>query len=117
METRGAPYAIFTVSYAGTQSYQPGWSIEVRPVARALKHRVKATLTIDCFPRIRQWLQKHVDVESRHGYHALPVVLDERDETLLKIEERHPPGRSTLKLRGGNPFSKSAFPAGAAESL
>jgi len=94
METRGAPYAIFTVSYAGTQSYQPGWSIEVRPVARALKHRVKETLTTECFPRIRQWLQKHVDVESRHGYDAPSVVLDERDETLLKIEERHAPGEA-----------------------
>ena len=67
METRGQPYSIFTVSYAGTQSYQPGWSIEVRPVPRALKHAVKETLTSEFFPRIRKWLEDRADLNSRHG--------------------------------------------------
>jgi hypothetical protein len=91
METRGKPYRIFTVSYSGTQSYQPGWSIEVRPVPRALKHTVKETLTSEFFPRIRKWLQDRADVDNRHGFDALAVVLDENSETLLKLDEWHTP--------------------------
>ena len=89
MEDRGQPYSIFTVSYAGTQSYEPGWSIVVRPVPRALKHKIKESLIRDCFPRIRQWLEKHADLNSRHGFHSLSVVLDEKDEALLKLREHH----------------------------
>jgi hypothetical protein len=91
METRGQPYSIFTVSYAGTQSYQPGWSIEVRPVPRALKHTVKETLSSEFFPRIRKWLEDRADLDSRHGFDALSVVLDENGETLLKLNEWHTP--------------------------
>jgi hypothetical protein len=94
MKTRGQPYAIFSVSYAGTQSFQPGWSIVIRPVPRALKHTVKEALTEEFFPSIRQWLHKYAGLNSRHGFHSLSVVFDERDETLLKLEERHAPGEA-----------------------
>jgi hypothetical protein len=91
METRGKPYSVFTVSYAGTQSYQPGWSIVVRPVPRALKHAVKEALTSEFFPRVRRWLEDRADLNSRHGFDALSVVLDENGETLLNLNEWHTP--------------------------
>jgi hypothetical protein len=93
--TRGNPYRIFTVSYSGTRStYSPGWAIEVRPVPRALKHTVKESLKCEFFPRIRQWLQKYADLDSRYGGHSLSVVMDERGETLLRLEEHHSPGEA-----------------------
>jgi hypothetical protein len=95
METRGKPYSILMVSYAGAQSYQPGWSIEVRPVPRALKHAVKEALISEFFPRIRRWLEDRADLNSRHGFDAMSVVLDENGETLLKLDEwRTPDARS-----------------------
>ena len=92
IETRGKPYSIFTVSYNGTRTHR--WSIDVRPVPRALKNTVKKALTDEFFPRIRQWLEKHAGLNSRHGGHALSVVLDESNETLLKLEEYHTPGEA-----------------------
>jgi len=50
METRGKPYSIFTVSYSGTQSYEPGWKSRFVPFHVALKHAVKETLTSEFFP-------------------------------------------------------------------
>jgi hypothetical protein len=94
MESRGKPYSIFTVSYAGTQSYEPGWSIIVYPVPRALKHTVKKALTAEFFPRIRQWLEKNASLNGRHGAHSLSVVLDESNETLLKLKEYDSPGEA-----------------------
>lgn len=91
MEDRGKPYSIFKVSYAGTHSYQPGWSIEVRPGPRALKHRIKETLTSEFFPRIRRWLEDRANLNSRHGFEALSLVLDENGETLLKLNEWQTP--------------------------
>jgi hypothetical protein len=91
METRGKPYSIFVVSYSGTQSYEPGWSIVVRPVPRALKHTVKEILTSELFPRIRKWLLDRADLDSRDGFDALAVVLNENCETLLKLDEWHTP--------------------------
>jgi hypothetical protein len=95
-ETRGKAYSIFTVSYVGTRSphFQKGWAIEVRPVPRALKHTVKEALKREFFPRIRQWLQKYADLDSRYGGHSLSVVMDERGETLLKLEEHHTSGEA-----------------------
>ena len=87
VETRGNPYAIFTVTYAGTHSYLPGWRIEVRPVPRALKHKVMEALTSEFFPRIRQWLEMHADLNSRHGGRGLSIIFDENDENLLKLKE------------------------------
>ena len=91
IETRGKPYPIFTVAYSGTQSYPVGWSIDVRPVPRALKHRIKETFSCELFPSIRKWLGSHAALNSRHGFHALDVVLDEASKALLRLEERHTP--------------------------
>ena len=96
METRGKAYRIFTVSYLGEQSFhfKNGWSIEVRPVPRALKHAVKEALKREFFPRIRQWLQEYADLDSRYGVHSLSVVMDEGGDTLLKLEEHHTSGEA-----------------------
>ncbi len=87
METRGKPYSIFTISYDAASSswaLNPGWSITVRPVPRALKHTVKEALINEFFPRIRQWLEKNGDLT--YGFLSLSVILDESSETLLKLE-------------------------------
>jgi len=93
METRGMPYSILKFSYSGPAgSYHPRsipWSIEVRPVPRALKHTVKESIVRDFFPRIRQWLEKHAGLTSTHGSHSLSVVFDGNCETLLKLQEFH----------------------------
>ena len=96
LETRGEPYSILTVSYTGHRSQfrRSGWHIEVRPVPRALKHTVKQALTVDFFPRIRQWLGEYADLDSRYGTHSLSVVLDTKGETLLKLEEYHTRGEA-----------------------
>ena len=94
VKTRGKPYRIFTVSYSGTRTYSPGWSIVVRPVSRILRHKVREALTNEYFPRIRHWLEQHSGLDSRYGSHSLSLVLDETGETLLKLEEHHDSGEA-----------------------
>ena len=89
METRGQPYQIFTVSYAASDPYFPGWNIIVCPVPRAMRHLVQQTLVRECFPRIREWLEKYASLQSGHRSHCIHVVFDERGEPLLKLEESH----------------------------
>jgi hypothetical protein len=90
METRGEPYPVFRVSYAGTRCYQPGWSIEVRPVPRALKHAVQDAMTTEFLPAIREWLQNIGDLHSQYGQRAISVIMDERGETLLRLVDHTP---------------------------
>jgi hypothetical protein len=55
---------------------------------------LKEALVTEFFPPIRQWLEKHADLNSRYGAHSLSVVLDERGEVLLKLEDYHAPGEA-----------------------
>ena len=47
---RDDTYEILSVGYSGTQSYQPGWNITVRPVPRHLKHTVREALKKEFLP-------------------------------------------------------------------
>jgi hypothetical protein len=94
IETRDKPYDIFTVSYSGTQSYLPGWRIQVRPVPRTLKHAVKDAMTGEFFPRIRQWLEKHSGLDSTYGGRSLAIIFDENADPFLRLEEWHTPGEA-----------------------
>jgi hypothetical protein len=93
LENRGEPYAIFTVSYSGERDYDAGWSITVRPVPRSAKHAVKEILTVEMFPRIRDWLPRHANLHSRYGCHSMRVIFDERAVTLL-LEEHQTGGEA-----------------------
>jgi hypothetical protein len=93
LENRDEPYTIFRVSYSGERDYDAGWSIQVRPVPRGTKHAVKQMLTAEMFPRIRDWLSRHASLHSRHGFHSIEVIFDERAVTLL-LEEHHPGGEA-----------------------
>ena len=94
LKTRGEPYPIFAVSYVGARADRSAWGIEVGPVSRILKPKVREALTHECFPIIRRWLGKYAGVDSRYGTHSLSVILDETGETFLKLEEYHSPGEA-----------------------
>jgi hypothetical protein len=87
LKTKHQPYSILRVLYAGGSSLKSGWSIEVHPVPRTLKHRIEAALTSGFFPHIRGWLHANVGLDSKYDSHWLSVVFDENSETLLKLEE------------------------------
>jgi hypothetical protein len=98
MQTRGKPYAIFQVQYAGERRRSfpcvsirpdPAWTIRVHPVPRGLKHAVQESLVREMFPHVREWLERHAGLNDRYGLHRLSVLLDETSETLLKLQEFH----------------------------
>ena len=91
--SRGEPYSIFTVSYSGEREYYAGWCIWVWPVPRSAKHAVEEMLTVEMFPRIRDWLSRHASLHSRYGCHSIRVIFDELTVTLL-LEERHTEGEA-----------------------
>lgn len=88
METRGEPYSIFNVAYSPT-GFSQGWTIEVRPVPRLLKHAIKEALINEAFPRIRDWLKRHGEITSKHAWHSFSVIFDEKAESSLRFEEEH----------------------------
>jgi len=90
MEARGQPYWMFIVEFSERDLW-PGWNIRVYPVPRALKHSVRQALISDYFPRIREWLEKHTDLQDRFGYHCIRVLFDASREPPLKLEEHHTP--------------------------
>jgi hypothetical protein len=96
LSLRGKPYQIFAVTYIGPKSsYRgAGWSIDVRPVPRILKAKVRDGLLRECFPNIRSWLEKHGRLDARYGRHSLSVILDESGEQLLRLEEYHDAGET-----------------------
>jgi len=94
LKNRGDPYAIFSVWFAGTKEYEPGWHVRVQPVPRVLKHTVAAALKAEFFPQIRKWLVKYAPLDARHGAHIIRVIFDEKSETMLKLEEHHPCGEA-----------------------
>src|SRR5579871_4892144 len=88
MEDRGQPYEIFRVSYSGSETYDSGWRILVRPVPRLLKHSVKEALRADFFPLVRQWLKERAGLSGRHMFDSCAVVFDEKREPMLKWRQR-----------------------------
>jgi hypothetical protein len=94
LKHRGDTYEILSVGYSGTQSYQPGWNITVRPVPRHLKQTVREALKKEFLPRIRAWLEMHATLSSRYGTHSISVLLDEKDEEMLRLAEYDTPGEA-----------------------
>src|SRR5262249_23602647 len=89
---------VMTFNYAyddskyGRLSRAPCWTVWVRAVPRALKHKIKTLLIEDALPNIaRPWLIARADLFGRMGQEALQLVFDEIEEKIR--------GRSVLTTR------------------
>lgn len=80
-----APYVVLSVSYDG-YGYGLGWTMQVSPVPRLLKHKVQVKLIAEALPKIRKWLESNPGSLDREGGRRLTFFFEELSGDLTTEE-------------------------------
>lgn len=84
-KNRASTYVLLIVSYDG-YGFSLGWTIQVSPVPRPLKHEAQVKLIAEALPQIRKWLQSNPHSNDREGGHRLTFFFDELSGQLTSEE-------------------------------
>jgi hypothetical protein len=74
--------------------FEPKWTLHVYEVPRLYRHKVKALLYSEGFPRLREWLLKLATITGRDGGCAFIISFDEAQQMLeYEVNEQIDPKR------------------------
>jgi hypothetical protein len=99
-QVRYGHYPFLSVRYSGRQMpinpiFSSGlplfnkWEIMVKPVPRALRHRIHQYILDTALPRIKQWLDQRVNL-AHPGSESLAFFFDEKKEEFVLEEDTRP---------------------------